>query len=55
MLLPVSFFLSEAGVSIFTSCVDNFSKKWGREWGGVNVEQQFPASFGKYFETNQIF
>ena len=38
---------------ILTSCVNNFSRKWGK--GEVNVGRQFPASFRKYFETNRIF
>ena len=38
---------------ILTSCVHNFSRKWGK--GEVNVGRQFPASFRKYFETNRIF
>ena len=48
-------FLSGGRVSIFlTSCVNNTSVKWG--WGGVkfNDGRQFPASFQKHFETNQI-
>ena len=60
MLLPVSFLLSGGGgggLSTFlTSCVNNFSGKWGRGWGGVNVmERRFPFSFRKYFWMNRIF
>ena len=56
MLLPVSFFLKRVeGEYFLTSCVNNFSGKWGRGWGGVNVGRQFPASFRKYFGMNRIF
>ena len=57
MLLPVSLFSVSGGrVSIFlTSCVNNFSGWWGRVgWVKFNVGRQFPASFQKHFETNQI-
>ena len=40
---------------MLTSCVNNFSGKWGRGWGGVNVGRQFSASFRKYFGMNRIF
>ena len=43
------------GGYFLTSCVNTFSRKWGRGRGGVNVGRQFPASFRKYFETNRIF
>ena len=43
-------------MSIFlNSSANSFSGKWGRGWGGVNVGQQFPTSFRKFFEMNQIF
>ena len=45
----------EKGEYFLTSCVNNFSGKWGREWSEVKVGWQFPASFRKYFETNRIF
>ena len=35
--------------------MNNFSGKWGRGWGGVNVGRQFFASFRKYFGMNRIF
>ena len=41
------------GEYFLTSCVNNFSRKWGK--GEVNVGRQFPASFRKYFESTLYF
>ena len=56
MLLSGIFFSKRGeGEYFLTSCVNNFSGKWGRGWDGVNVGRQFSASFRKYFGMNRIF
>ena len=63
MLLPVSFFLSGGGgggggwgVSTFlTSCVNNFSGKWGRGWVELTSDGDFLPLLESNFGMNRIF